>query len=168
MERSIKEASSASENGNTQSSHSPHSSRTMSPAHSLLEKESTHEKSSSEPESPPPEPVNTCSQFCWGLWNGCSFGENHQPHCRLKCSPRACKQCREVGDEEWLRRGQWLEDCVNWDEEEDEDQHSERDLRRRQERHRVNTKIIQLSAMMLIMVGLNYWMNYRLSTMEFE
>lgn len=163
MERSIKEASSASENGNTQSSHSPHSSRTMSPARSLSEKGSTHEKSSSESESPPPEPVNTCAQFCWGLWNGCSFGENHQPHCRLKCSPRACKQCREVGDEEWLRRGQWLEDCVSWDDEDDEDQHSEKDLPMIL---RV-TQVIIVSAQAIMMAGMFYWSQRNLRTLEF-
>lgn len=163
MEREIKEASSASGNGNTQSSHT---SRTMSPAHSLSEKGSAQEKSSSESESPPLEPVNTCAQFCRGLWNGCSFSENHQPYCRLKCSPRACKQCREVGDEEWLRRGQWLEDCIIWDDEDDEDQHSEKDLRMGQE-GLIVTKIIFLSAGAIFMAGLIYWSHQNLCTLKF-
>lgn len=163
MERSIEEASSASGNGNTQSSHSPHSSRTMSPAHSSSEKESTHEKSSSESHSPPPEPVNTCAQFCWGLWNGCSFGEDHQSYCRLQCSPRACKQCREVGDEEWLRRGQWLEDCISWDDEDDEDQHSEKDL----PMGHIVAKIIFLSTGAISLAALLYWSQLDLCTLEF-
>lgn len=166
MECPNKEASLALGNDNPQQSHSPHSSRTMSPARSLSEKESTHEKSSSETESPPSEPVNTCSQFCWGLWNGCSFGENHQPHCRLKCSPRACKQCREVGDEDWLRRGQWLEDCVTWDEEDDEDQPSEMDLPTRRRILRV-TQIIVISVQTIIMAGMFYWSQPNLHTLEF-
>lgn len=163
MERSIKEASSASGNRNTQNSHSPHSSRTMSPAHSLSEKELTHEKSGSESESPPPEPVNTCAQFCRGLWNGCSFGENHQPYCRLKCSPRACKQCREVGDEEWLRRGQWLEDCISLDDEDDKDQHSEKDL----PMGHIVTKIIFLSTGAIFMAALLYCSQLNPCTLEF-
>lgn len=72
---------------------------------------------------PPPDLVNHCSQFCMGLWNGCSYGGHHQLNCHLGCSPRSCKQCREVGDADWIRRGQWLEDCISWEE---EDEHERR------------------------------------------
>lgn len=121
MERPNEKAWTASKIVNNSTHDSLPSSRTMSSAESLTERASACEKSSSESEAPPPESTNSCAQSCRGLWNGCSYGENHQPHCRLKCSPRACKQCRNVGDEDWIQRGQWLEGCVSWGDDEHPD-----------------------------------------------
>lgn len=128
-----KEAVLASSATHNQPSDSLSSSRTMSPAESLSEKASTREYSSSESDGPPTEAVNRCAQSCKGLWNGCSFGEKHEPHCRLRCSPRACQQCHEVIDADWIRRGRWLEDCVAWDQD-GEHQHSKEGLPARRKR----------------------------------
>lgn len=134
------------------------SSRTISPTQRSSETTSTHEKSSSASECPSPELINSCAQSCRGLWNGCAYGEHHQRHCRLRCSPRSCRQCREVGDSDWIQRGQWLEDCVSWDEEdEDEYQHAERDLPPR--RQEVST-VIAVSAFVVFSATILYW-NYR-------
>lgn len=136
-----KEAVLASSATHNRPSDSLSSSRTMSPADSLSEKSSTRELSSSQSESPPTEAVNRCAQSCKGLWNGCSVGEKHNPHCRLRCSPRACKQCREVIDADWIRRGRWLEDCVTWDED-DEHQHGGEDLPARRKRGKWITTLL--------------------------
>lgn len=132
------------------------SSRTISPTQSSSENTSTHEKSSSASECPSPELINSCAQSCKGLWNGCAYGEHHQPHCRLRCSPRSCRQCREVGDADWIQRGQWLEDCVSWDDE-DEHQRAERDLPPR--RQGVST-VVAVSAFVVFSAAILYW-NYR-------
>lgn len=128
------------------------SSRTISPAQSSSENTSTHEKSSSASECPSPELINSCAQSCNGLWNGCTYGEHHQPHCRLRCSPRSCRQCREVGDADWIQRGQWLEDCISWD-----DEDGEGDLPPR--RQGVST-VIAVSAFVVFSATILYW-NYR-------
>ncbi|POS74294.1 hypothetical protein DHEL01_v207316 [Diaporthe helianthi] len=63
-------------------------------------------------ESPPPDPVEI-PYTCHGRASGCCYPEDGQPHCHLRCSPRACKQCREVLDADWFETGRWLEDCVS-------------------------------------------------------
>lgn len=162
MERPNKEALLASKAGHTLPSDSLYSSRTISPTDSLSERESNHEQSSSELESPPTELINDCARSCRGLWNGCSYGEHHQLHCRLRCSPRACKQCREVGDADWIRRGQWLEDCISC-EEDDEPRHSEKDIHTQQVG--VNNFIV-ISAFAFILVGVCYWIYRARHTLE--
>lgn len=153
MERPNKQNLLGSKTGYAPQFHGLPSSRTISPTDSLSERESKHEQSSSELESPPPELINDCAQSCSGLWNGCSYGEHHQLHCRLRCSPRACKQCREVGDAEWIRRGQWLEDCISWDED-DEYQRNEKGIHTR--RAGVNN-VIAISALAVISAAIFYW-----------
>lgn len=145
----IKEASIGQRVGRPPYSDSHPSSRTLSPSDNLSEQTSKHENSSSELESPPPELLNHCSQFCVGLWNGCSYGEHHQLNCHLRCSPRSCKQCREVADADWIRRGQWLEDCVSWEE---EDEHELRETEREGAK-----KIIAISAIAILLAGVFYW-----------
>lgn len=141
-----KEAVPASRPQNNQPSDSLPSSRTMSPAETMSVADFVsaiaHENSSSQSESPPPYAVNSCAQSCRGLGNGCSFGENHEPHCRLNCSPRACKQCSEVIDADWIQRGRWLEDCVSWDEKDGEHQHSEVNLPTRRRRYFRSSMIV--------------------------
>lgn len=149
MECRSKEASLALRAGGSQTFNSLPSSRTISSTNSLSDRESKHGQSSSELESPPTELINDCAQWCKGLWNGCSYGDYHQPYCRLRCSPRACKQCREVGDADWIRRGHWLEDCISL-EEEDENQ----DVYTRQ--GGVN-KFIAICAFAVICAGVFYW-----------
>ncbi|KAG8165947.1 hypothetical protein KVR01_004499 [Diaporthe batatas] len=50
----------------------------------------------------PPDLVPT---RCRGRASGCHYPEDGQPHCHLRCSPRACKQCREVLDADCIDKG---------------------------------------------------------------
>ena len=127
------------------------SSRTASPTDSQSEQTSSNEHSTTDSESPPPEAIE--DTVCNGFSGNCLYGENDQPHCHLKCSPRSCKQCREVTDKEWIQEGRWLEDCISWDED-DEQRHKEKDLSGRQG----VTKVIAFGGLAVLMAGIFYWM----------
>lgn len=110
MEDQIKEDSSASKAVNSASS------QTLSPRDSRSEKPSTNDQNTSGSESPPDPIDNVCN----GLSSGCYYFEHDQPHCHLRCSPRACTQCREVLDPDWVEKGRWLEDCISSPEEDEQ------------------------------------------------
>lgn len=92
------------------------SSSSQSPISSQSEESSTNNQRSFGSESPP----DLLRTPCRGRASGCHYPENDQPHCHLRCSPRACKQCREVLDADWVEKGRWLEDCVSIPEGEEE------------------------------------------------
>lgn len=114
MEGQVKEDSSAPKVGSFSSFYSWTSSRTTSPTDSQSEKISINNHSSLGSESPPDSVDNICS----GLSSGCCLHD--QPHCHLRCSPRACRQCREVLDTDWIEKGRWLEDCISLEEEDEQ------------------------------------------------
>lgn len=114
MESQIKEDSSAPKAGSFPAFFSWASSRTTSPTDSQSEKTSINNQSTSGSESPPDSMGNVCN----GLSSGCCLHD--QPHCHLRCSPRACKQCREVLDADWIEKGRWLEDCISLEEEDEQ------------------------------------------------
>lgn len=114
MEGQIRKDSSAPKAGFFHTFYSSASSRTTSPKDSQSEKTSIDNQSTSGSESPPDSVDNICS----GLSSGCYLHD--QPHCHLRCSPRACKQCREVLDADWIEKGRWLEDCISSEEEDEQ------------------------------------------------
>jgi hypothetical protein len=82
------------------------SSQTLPSTDSQSENPSTNDQNTSGAESPP-EPV---ANLCNGPSAGCFI---EKPHCHLRCPPRACKQCREVLDPNWMNKGGWLEHCIS-------------------------------------------------------
>ncbi|KAJ0108680.1 hypothetical protein J7T55_015114 [Diaporthe amygdali] len=53
-----------------------------------------------------------------GMSEGC-HNRRLQTHCHLKCSSEPCECCQYAGDADWIRKGQWLEDCISCQEDDE-------------------------------------------------
>lgn len=40
--------------------------------------------------------------------------QDPQNQAHFKCSPEDSKQCLEAACKEWIQEGQWIEDCIDW------------------------------------------------------
>lgn len=90
-------------------------------------------------------------QPCQGMSEGC-HNRRLQTHCHLKCSSEPCECCQNAGDADWIRKGQWLEDCISC-QEDDEYERGEKDASIPRSS---TTGAIAVGAVVLIVSGIIY------------